>query len=73
MKNYKSQSTPMIRSLEREIEIIKLTDSIVEARYNEGKDRIPTDIYAVIAAVKELSYLDDASIYCTLVSHTETI
>ena len=73
MKNYKSQSIPMIRSLEREIEIIKLADSIVEARYNEGKDRIPADIYAVIAAVKELSYLDDAGIYCTLVSHTETI
>ena len=73
MKNYKSQSTPMIRSLEREIEIIKLADSIAEARYNEGKDRIPTDIHAVIADIKELSHLDDASIYCTLVSHTETI
>ena len=73
MKNYKSQSIPMIRSLEREIEIIKLADSIVEARYNEGKDRIPTDIHAVIAAIKELSHLDDAGIYCTLVSHTETI
>ena len=73
MKNYKSQSAPMIRSLEREIEIIKLADSIAEARYDEGKDRIPADIHAVIAEVKKLQYMDDASIYCVLVSHTETI
>lgn len=68
-----NQTTPIIKALEREIEITKLAGSIIEARYNEGKDRIPTDIYAVIAAIKKLSHLDDASIYCTLVSHTETI
>lgn len=68
-----NQTAPIIKALEREIEITKLAGSIIEARYNEGKDRIPADIYAVIAEIKKLQYMDDPSIYCVLVSHTETI
>lgn len=67
------QSKEIISKLQREIQIVELADSIVEARVKEGIDRVPTDIHAVISAVKNLQYLDDASIYCTLVSHTDRI
>lgn len=67
------QSKEIISKLQREIQIVELADSIVEARVKEGIDRVHTDIHAVISAVKNLQYLDDASIYCTLVSHTDRI
>ena len=67
------QSKEIISKLQREIQIVELADSIVEARVKEGIDRVPTDIHAVISAFKNLQYLDDASIYCTLVSHTDRI
>ena len=67
------QSEAIIKKLQREIQIVELADSIIEARVKEGIDRVPTDIHAVISAVKNLQYLDDAGIYCTLVSHTDQI
>lgn len=67
------QAVELIKKLEREIQIVKLAESIIEARVREGIDRIPADIYATISAVKELKHLDDASIYCVLVSHTDQI
>lgn len=67
------ESKKIIEKLQREIQIVELADSIIAARVENGIDRIPTDIHAVISAVKNLQYMDDASIYCTLVSHTDQI
>lgn len=67
MKKYSKQGTSMIKSLEKEIEIIELSDKIIEARLEKGIDRIPCDILVVIGEIKKLQHLDIPSIYSVLV------
>lgn len=73
MEKYKKQGDPMVAELKRKIEIIELADAIAAARFEKGIDRVPCDIHDIMDEVKKIKHLDDASIYCMLVSHRAEI
>lgn len=73
MKKYNKQGDHMIAELKRKIEIIELADEIAAARFEQGIDKIPCSIHDIMDEVKKIKHLDDASIYCMLVSHRAEI